>query len=130
MSKHIHRPSPLTPEERQREKELRARFQSERPTMEQLVMSGEYTHPINHGVYLEILALLSSLRRVRETSGLSLSDLEKVTGIDKAALSRLETGKQNNPTLETVFRIVNALGKRLVLEDAPSSEREPVLQSH
>jgi ribosome-binding protein aMBF1 (putative translation factor) len=56
---------------------------------------------------------LASLKRARESLGLSLSDLAERTGIDKAALSRLENGLQN-PTLATIARYVRALDKRLV----------------
>jgi transcriptional regulator with XRE-family HTH domain len=43
------------------------------------------------------------------------------TGIDQAALSKLETGSHGNPTLETLYRIALALGKVIAcnLQDAP-----------
>jgi transcriptional regulator with XRE-family HTH domain len=56
---------------------------------------------------------LFSLCRERERLGLSLSDVAKLAGIDKAALSRLEIGLQVNPTINTLARYVRALGKRL-----------------
>jgi ribosome-binding protein aMBF1 (putative translation factor) len=64
---------------------------------------------------------LGSLRRERESLGLSLSDLAERTGIDKAALSRLENGLQVNPTLATLTRYARALDKQLAwsLVDAP-----------
>ena len=114
MAKHIHRKLNFTPEERRRHQEIRERFQRERPSLEDLVNSGGYTPAVPHGTYLDILRLLASLREVREAAGLSLTDVAARSGIDKAALSRLETGQQDNPTLETIYRYVNALGKRLV----------------
>jgi len=54
-----------------------------------------------------------SLRRERERLGLSLADVAKLAGIDKAALSRLENGLQVNPTVNTLARYVRALGKSL-----------------
>jgi DNA-binding XRE family transcriptional regulator len=54
-----------------------------------------------------------SLRRERERLGLSLADVAKLAGIDKAALSRLENGLQVNPTVNTLTRYVRALGKTL-----------------
>jgi DNA-binding XRE family transcriptional regulator len=114
MAKHIHRNPNFTPADRQRHKEVRERFQRERPSLEALVASGEYTAAVPHGTYLDILRLIASLREVREAAGLSLTDMAQRSGIDKAALSRLETGQQDNPTLETIYRYVNALGKRLV----------------
>jgi ribosome-binding protein aMBF1 (putative translation factor) len=120
MSERIHRPANLTPEERQRQKELRERFQRERPSLEQLVASGEYTPPIPHGVYLEVLRLSADLRRVREASGLSLSELAARTGLETAVWQRLENGGPDALTVELVLRYAQALGKRLIwrLEDA------------
>ena len=61
----------------------------------------------------QTLAVLAELRRVREGQGLSLADLSELTGFDRATLSKLETGKNFNPTLGTLYRIAQALGKRL-----------------
>jgi len=56
-----------------------------------------------------------SLRRERERIGLSLNDVAERAKIDKAALSRLENGQQLNPTLNTLTRYAQALGKCLSL---------------
>lgn len=58
---------------------------------------------------------IGGLRGHREQAGLSLTDVAERSGIDKAALSRLETGWQPNPTLNTLARYARAIGKRLVL---------------
>jgi ribosome-binding protein aMBF1 (putative translation factor) len=65
---------------------------------------------------------LEELRRTREEQGLSLSDVSERTGMDRAMISRLETGKVTNPTVSTLQRYARALGKRmvLVLEDEPA----------
>ncbi len=65
---------------------------------------------------------LGTLRRERESRGLSLSDLAERTGIDKAALSRLENGRQMNPTFFTLARYAHALGKHVTwsLVDSPT----------
>jgi len=55
------------------------------------------------------------LRQVREQSGLSLADMTKLTGMDRSALSKLETGQRANPTLETLVRYAEAVGKKLVV---------------
>ena len=62
------------------------------------------------------------LKRERETRGLSLADVAGRSGIDKAALSRLENGQQPNPTVSTLARYAWALGKRLEwsLTDEPA----------
>lgn len=109
----IHRDLKWTPEDRARHKAIRDKFQKERPTPEQLIESGEYFGPIPHGVYLSLMAALHDLKKARESAGLSLADVAEKSGIDKAALSRLENGVHDNPTIETLARYATAVGKRL-----------------
>jgi len=111
--KRLHLKIERTPEEKARIKEIRERFQRERPTMEELVASGEYNEPIPQGAYLELRRLMHQLRKERERQGLSLADVAERSDIDKAALSRLETGQQINPTLHTLWPYAPALGKDL-----------------
>lgn len=109
----IHRDMKWTPEDRARHKAVREKFQKERPTMEELLASGEYVGPIPHGVYLSLLAAIHDLKKAREAAGLSLADVAERSGIDKAALSRLENGVHDNPTVETLVRYAAAVGKKL-----------------
>ncbi|HEY1376517.1 MAG TPA: helix-turn-helix transcriptional regulator [Gemmataceae bacterium] len=119
----VHRKIDWTPEDRARHKAVREKFQRERPTLGQLVASGEYVGPIAQGVVLDLLQALAELKKARTAAGLSLADVAERSGIDKAALSRLENGIQANPTVETLSRYAAALGKRLrwILEDAPAA---------
>jgi DNA-binding XRE family transcriptional regulator len=119
-----HRDMKWTPEDRARHKAIREKFQKERPTLQQPIDSGEYTGPIPHGVYLSLVAAIIELKKAREAAGLSLADVAERSGIDKAALSRLENGVHDNPTVDTLMRYAAAIGKKLVwtLQDlAPSS---------
>src|SRR5712691_4458400 len=59
--------------------------------------------------------LLMQLKTAREAQGLSLADLTELTGMDRSALSKLETGQRANPTVETLVRYAEAVGKRLVV---------------
>lgn len=59
--------------------------------------------------------LLGALRAERERLGLSLNDIYERTGIDRAALSRLENNEDANPTLATLERYAEALGKQMVV---------------
>ena len=70
----------------------------------------------------ELASALSALRAERERQGLSLSDVSHRSGIDRATLSRLETGKVSNPTVGTLCAVARALNKRLSwsLSDEPS----------
>jgi DNA-binding Xre family transcriptional regulator len=102
-----------------RDRALREKYQSERPSLESLVASGEYSAPLPQGEFLSLMEFASAIRAIRQRLEMSLSDLSEVSGIDKAALSRLESGQAENPTYSTLERVANALGKRLrlALED-------------
>jgi DNA-binding phage protein len=66
--------------------------------------------------------LVAQLKAAREAKGLSLSDVEQLTGMDRSALSKLENGQRANPTVETLVRYAEALGKRLVVSLADARE--------
>ncbi len=61
----------------------------------------------------QLQELLRQLKAAREAKGLSLADLTELTGMDRSALSKLETGQRPNPTVETLVRYAEAVGKRL-----------------
>jgi DNA-binding XRE family transcriptional regulator len=63
----------------------------------------------------ELQELLKQLKAAREERGMSLADLTELTGMDRSALSKLETGQRANPTVETLVRYAEAVGKRLVV---------------
>ena len=120
--KRIHRDPKLSDEERARQIAVREKFQRERPSIQQLVESGDADPPISLGLYTELRQALIALKKVREAAGLSLADVAERSGIDKAALSRLENGVHDNPTVETLMRYAAAVGKKLTwtLQDLPA----------
>jgi DNA-binding XRE family transcriptional regulator len=63
----------------------------------------------------QLQELLRQLKAAREAKGLSLADLAELTGMDRSAVSKLETGQRANPTVETLVRYAEAVGKRLVV---------------
>ncbi|MGH7224560.1 MAG: helix-turn-helix domain-containing protein [Gemmataceae bacterium] len=101
-----------TAEEIARHKAIRERFQTEKPSLEQLVESGEYNEPLPMGEYLSIRQAVFALKKAREAAGLSLADVAERCAIDKAALSRIESGQNINPTVSTLCRYAHALGLR------------------
>lgn len=109
----------LTAEQVARDRTLRAKYQAERPSLENLVARGEYTEPLPQGEFLTLMEFAAAIKEIRQGMNMSLADLSEVSGIDKAALSRLESGHVDNPTYGTLERVANALGKRLrlALED-------------
>ncbi|MBV8269751.1 MAG: helix-turn-helix transcriptional regulator [Planctomycetaceae bacterium] len=105
-----------TPEEQAELKAEREMFQRDRPTLEDLIASGEYDGPYRHGDILDLLMTVARLKRERERRGLSLADVTERSGMDKGMLSRLENGKILNPTLGTLWRYAEAIGARIKLE--------------
>ncbi len=71
--------------------------------------------------YDQFAELLRQLRVAREERGLSLAELTELTGMDRSAVSKLETGQRPNPTLDTLVRYAEAVGKRLVVSLADAS---------
>jgi DNA-binding XRE family transcriptional regulator len=59
--------------------------------------------------------VFEQLRGARQDKGLSLADVTRLSGMDRSAVSKLETGQRPNPTVETLMRYAEAVGKRLVL---------------
>ncbi len=112
-----------TPEELARIKATRERFQSERPTLADLVASGECEPLVSQGAYRQLRSLMHELKAAREGQGLSLADVAARSGLDKASLSRLETGAHVNPTVETLWRYAAAVGREM---DWLLSEAKPI----
>src|SRR5687767_14427904 len=111
--KHVHKKIIRTPEEAARLRELRERLQSEKPTPEDLIArSGVH---VLQGQVLLLFRVGHWLREERTRQGLSLAELATKTGIDEASLSRLETGRNLNPTVDTLYRVGMALGKEMTL---------------
>jgi len=113
MSKRVRTKTKPTPAETARLRKLRNRFQAERPSLDQLVRTGEYSPPVKQGDYLAVLELAAQLKQSWQAQRLSLSQVAERTGIDKAALSRIESGQNANPTIGTLETIARAIGARI-----------------
>lgn len=53
----------------------------------------------------------NKLKYIREEKGITLLQLSKVSGISVGYLCHLEKGTRNNPSLEVMEKISNALNK-------------------
>jgi hypothetical protein len=95
--KRIHRKIEGTPDQQRRLEEVRERFQRERPELEDMLASGDAAEIVPQGEYLELRAMLCTLKRHRERPGLSLADVANRSGMDRAAISRLENGVYFEP---------------------------------
>jgi ribosome-binding protein aMBF1 (putative translation factor) len=104
----------LSPEERAKVDAFRARHASPQARAEEESVRQSVREEFPPTVPdTETLEALAALRRERERLGLSLADVSERTGLDRATLSKLETGKLANPTVATLRRYAQALGKRL-----------------
>lgn len=106
--KRITRDRRLTPEEAKKYKGIREQVAVELPDLIE-------RHHNRMAALDQVDELLKQLKAARENKGLSLSDLTESTGMDRSALSKLETGQRPNPTVETLVRYADAVGKRLVV---------------
>jgi DNA-binding Xre family transcriptional regulator len=107
---------PRTAEEIAEEERVRETFR-DRPSIQTLIERGEIDPEriMTRSAEESLLKGLVELKRARQDRGLSLSEISRRSGIDLASLSRLEAGKNPNPTFETLSRYADALGLRLEL---------------
>ena len=112
----IFRANRKTPTERARERKRRDKLQKEKPSLEDLVHTGDCDPDtvMTMGMYFDVQGALQGLKRERERCGLSIGDVANRSGLDRAVVSRLENGKQDNPTVATLMRYAAAIGKRFV----------------
>ncbi len=115
-ARRIFRASRKTAAERIRERTLREKLQKERPSLEDLVRASacDPDAVMTMGMYFDVQRALQALKRERERRGLSIRDVTERSGLDRAVVSRLENGKQDNPTVATLMRYAAAVGKRFL----------------
>jgi ribosome-binding protein aMBF1 (putative translation factor) len=112
----IFRASSKTTEERASERALREKIQQEKPSLDDLVQSGECDPAsiMPMGIYFDVQNLLQVLKHERERQGLSVANVAERSGLDEAVVSSLESGKDDNPAVATMMRYAAALGIRLM----------------
>jgi ribosome-binding protein aMBF1 (putative translation factor) len=105
----------LTPEEAERDRQIREAVLEEFPPA-----------PGSPAALLkELRDLLKRLGRERRRRGLSLADVAERSGIDRSVISRLENGRQPNPTVTTLCRYAAALGLQLSWSVTTAESRRP-----
>jgi hypothetical protein len=129
----IFRANRKTAAQRAAERALRDKIQHERPSLEDLVRAGDLDPDavMTMGMYFDVQKALQALKRERLARRLSLAAVAARSGLDRAVVSRLENGKQDNPTVATLMRYAAALGKRFLWsyqdadDDAPTTNGKP-----
>jgi predicted transcriptional regulator len=98
----------LTDAERARHKTIREQIEQEKP---QLIAQGRFVKRR----HARLREAVGALKAAREALGLSLTDMKTRTGIEKGNLSRLENAPNPNPTIDTLTRYADAVGKEVVI---------------
>jgi DNA-binding XRE family transcriptional regulator len=100
----------LSEAERSRLGELRGRLDAEK---DEIVSEARLQKAAHDAVAARLRDVMQLLHSERIRQGLSLADVQARAGIARSALSRLETEPDANPTLTTLTRYAEALGKDL-----------------
>ena len=111
----------LTPEEREKVQGSRQWAHSHEAEIQELAKLYRDA-PCNKPSTLKDVLTLLKAERLRQQ--LSLADVHNRSGIERPNLSRLENEVAANPTIATVMRYAEALGKQLfvVLADLPAGK--------
>ena len=99
----------LTQAERLRHAEIRRQIESEKEELIAFCRRAMARHT-------RLRNAVGILKSTREALGLTLADIKARTGIEKGNLSRLENASNPNPTIDTLTRYADAVGKELVIE--------------
>ena len=59
--------------------------------------------------------IIKAMMKARNEKGITQKELSSITGITQADISKLENGTAN-PSIKTLQRLANALGKNLVIQ--------------
>jgi predicted transcriptional regulator len=110
QSKRIRRE--LTPEEGRRWSRAIAETESAKA---EILAEGRRLKAARRRAEATVRDALMRLKAERQAQGMSLSDVEAKTGIGRSALSRLENETDLNPTVVTLTRYAEALGKKIVV---------------
>ena len=113
--KRIIRNRRLTPEEAATYRDVRKQIEAELPDL-------IARHHARTFALKNVEGLLAELKAMREAQGLSLTDVMERTGMDRSAISRLESGQRPNPTIDTLIRYAEALGTHVQVTLAPPAE--------
>jgi DNA-binding XRE family transcriptional regulator len=129
MNNKQHKAVQWSPEQRAQHQAIRDAFRDWHPGPEELIASGAAARLGLNVVHFPAEGLIRRLKASREAAGLTLADVSARCGIDQPALSRLENGHTQNPTLDTLWRYAAAVGRRLVLSAEAIPDTRPVPSS-
>ena len=68
--------------------------------------------------YSDALSIGLNIRDVRKAAGFTQKEFAEKMGVSQQLVSRLESGEYENPTIETLSRVADVAGKKLVVKFA------------
>jgi DNA-binding XRE family transcriptional regulator len=98
--------------ERRKYRDTHARVDAER---DEIIAEARRRKQAYDAVAAELRHAFRLLKKERQAQGLSLADMQDRTGMSRSAISRLENDDSANPTIETLTRYAEALGKQLAI---------------
>ncbi|HUG91375.1 MAG TPA: helix-turn-helix transcriptional regulator [Planctomycetaceae bacterium] len=105
----------LSAEDKARYAQLARHIEAEFPPGEAQPHPPDGSLPPALGEYFDLKAVLSDLRRIRESDGLTLADLRERTGLDLQTLEHIESAENPNPSVNALAHYARALGRRIAL---------------
>lgn len=105
-----------SPQDLERIRAIREVAHREKPTLDDLLATGDYTEPLPLGDYIELVQAVALLRRAREQAGLSVADIADRTGLDGSVINEFESGMRGDPTVATLQRYAAAIGKHVTVK--------------
>ena len=98
----------LPAEDKARHQKIREQSAGEKP---ELMARGRAAR----AKHVRLKEAVSELKAARQALGLSLAEVGDRAGIEKGNLSRLENAEHPNPTIDTLTRYTDAVGKEIVI---------------
>ncbi len=71
------------------------------------------------------VSLAQKIAELREKGNLRQVDLAKKLGVTQQFVSQIETGQENNLTIETLLKIARSLGRNVKISFPKSTTQEP-----
>lgn len=102
----------ISDEDRRKYSDIRRQLDGER---DEILTEARRRKRIHDTVTAELRQAFRILKQERIAQGLSLADMRDRTGMSRSAISRLENDETANPTIETLSRYAEALGKQLAI---------------
>ena len=121
MTKATGKPSKfeLTAEQRLIADELRAIAEKEKP---EILAEGRRIKAASQAMSAHLKGVMVLLKAVRKSQGVTLDEIAIRTGIQKSSLSRLENSEDSNVTINTLYRIADALDYDIQVSVVPPPE--------